>query len=204
MRMDRKRTLDSYRARAGEFRLVDVPPLSYLMVDGEGDPNTAESYADALAAVYPVAYALKFAVRARIGDDYVVMPLEALWWADDMTAFTTARDKRRWRWTVMILVPDAVTPSMVEEAILSVRHRRNPVRIGDVRCETLEEGRCLQTLHVGPYDGEADTLAELHDRVLPDAGLRPTGRHHEIYLSDARRTAPSRLRTILRQPVGPL
>ena len=189
MKTDLKKALDSYRAKVGEFRLLDLPPRRYLMVDGHGDPNTAPAYADALAAIYPVAYRLKFAAKAA-GHDYVVPPLEALWWADDPSAFTSRRDKSRWQWTVMLLVPDWVDDEAVAAALA------DPVRV-----ETLAEGRCVQTLHVGSYDDEGPVLAELHDRFIPGAGLAMTGRHHEIYLSDARRTAPERLRTILRQPV---
>lgn len=189
MKTDLKKALDSYRAKVGEFRLLDLPPRRYLMVDGHGDPNTAPAYADALAAIYPVAYRLKFAAKAA-GHDYVVPPLEALWWADDPSAFTSRRDKSRWQWTVMLLVPDWVDDEAVAAALA------DPVRV-----ETLAEGRCVQTLHVGSYDDEGPVLAELHDRFIPGAGLAMTGRHHEIYLNDARRTAPERLRTILRQPV---
>lgn len=189
MKTDLKKALDSYRAKVGEFRLLDLPPRRYLMVDGHGDPNTAPAYADALAAIYPVAYRLKFAAKAA-GHDYVVPPLEALWWADDPSAFTSRRDKSRWQWTVMLLVPDWVDDEDVVAALA------DPVRV-----ETLAEGRCVQTLHVGSYDDEGPVLAELHDRFIPGAGLAMTGRHHEIYLNDARRTAPERLRTILRQPV---
>lgn len=205
MKVDVKKSLDSYRARRGEYRFLDVPPLSYLMVDGHGDPNTSAAYADALAAVYPVAYTLKFASKQELSRDYVVPPLEALWWAEDMTSFTSARDKSRWSWTVMILVPEWLRSAQVAGAIEAVRAKRaSPVALDLVRLETLEEGRCVQTLHVGPYDDEAPVLAELHDVVVPEAGLRMTGKHHEIYLSDPRRVEPARLRTILRQPVAPV
>ena len=202
VKVDLKKSLDAYRARRGEFRVVDVPTMRYLMVDGRGDPNTSRAYADALAALYPVAYALKFASRRQLGRDYVVPPLEALWWADDMAAFTTARDKSRWRWTTMILTPDWIGADLVAEALAAVGAKRDrPASLGQVRLEAVEEGRCVQTLHIGSYEDEADVLAEMHDRFIPEAGLRMTGKHHEIYLSDARRVAPERLRTILRQPV---
>jgi hypothetical protein len=201
VKVDVKASLDCYRARSGEFRVVDVPPLQYLMVDGHGDPNTSKDYADALAALYPVAYTLKFTSKRELGRDYVVPPLEALWWAEDPAAFTSARDKSRWSWTVMILAPDWVRAPMVADAVSTVAAKHSPTSLGQVRLESLEEGRCVQTLHIGPYDDEAAVLAELHDRVIPEAGLRMTGKHHEIYLSDARRVEPARLRTILRQPV---
>ena len=171
------------------------------MVDGHGDPNTAREYADALAALYPVAYKLKFASKQELGRDYVVMPLEALWWASDMAAFTSARDKSKWDWTAMIMVPDWITEPMFDAAVAQVAQKGRPTSLDKVRLETLHEGRCVQTLHLGPYDDEAEVLATMHGEFIPRAGLRMTGRHHEIYLSDPRRVAPARLRTILRQPV---
>ncbi|NPC95430.1 GyrI-like domain-containing protein [Nocardioides sp. zg-DK7169] len=202
MRTDFKRTLDAYRARVGELRLVEVPPMQYLMVDGHGDPNTAGEYADAIAALFPVAYAVRAASRGELDRDYVVPPLEALWWAADMALFTSGRDKSQWDWTAMIMTPDWITPDLVAAAVTraAAKDGASPA-LDRLRLETLEEGRCVQTLHVGPYDAEAAVLAEIHERFIPDAGLRMRGRHHEIYLSDARRVEPSRLRTILRQPV---
>lgn len=202
VKTDFKRTLDSYRARHGEFRIVDVPALQYLMVDGRGDPNTAQEYADAISSLYPVAYKLKFASKQDLGQDYVVMPLEALWWAPDMAAFTTTRDKSQWHWTPMIMVPDWITIDMFDDAVAKVAQKSSPASLDKVRLETFHEGRCVQTLHIGSYDDEAEVLAELHHDFIPKSGLRVTGNHHEIYLSDARRVEASKLRTILRQPVG--
>lgn len=197
---DLKKTLDGFRARRGEFRVLELPPLPYLMVDGHGDPNTAPAYADALAALYPVAYKLKFASKTE-GRDYVVPPLEALWWAEDMDVFTQARDKSRWDWTVMVMTPDWITAQMVEQAVATVAAKGRPASLDKVRWETLAEGTCVQTLHVGPYDAEGPVLEEMHERFIPDRSMRLTGKHHEIYLSDPRRVAPGKLRTILRQPV---
>lgn len=201
MSLDRKAELDCYRARKGEFRVVDVPSLTYLAVDGRGDPNTSPAYAEALGALYPVAYALRFAGKA-LGHDEVVMPLEALWWSDDMATFTTSRDKRRWSWTAMILAPTWVDDAALADAVAAVTRKKDrPVGLERVTLRTLHEGPCMQTLHVGPYDDEGPVLARMHDHEIPAAGLRMTGHHHEIYLGDPRRTAPERLRTILRQPV---
>ena len=187
--------LDSFRARVGEFRVLEVPPLRYLALDGHGDPNT-EPYRRALETIYPVAYKLKFASKAA-GRDYGVPPLEALWSADDPATFTTVRDKSRWDWTVLSMVPDWTTAADVEAAVAaSTGPRRDEVRL-----LTLDEGLCVQTLHVGPYDAEGPTLARMHDEFIPAERLAMTGRHHELYLSDARRTAPEKLHTILRQPV---
>lgn len=201
MKVDFKKSLDSYQARHHEFRVLDVPSLHYLTVDGHGDPNTASEYADALAALYPVAYAIKFASKLELGRDYVVPPLEALWWASDMDLFTSARDKSRWDWTAMLMVPDWITSEMVDDAIAKTAAKKPSASLDRVRLTRLDEGRCVQTLHIGPYDDEAEVLAELHHDVIPNAGLTMTGKHHEIYLSDARRVAPAKLRTILRQPV---
>lgn len=203
MKVDLKRELADHRGRVGRIDVVDLPPRRYLMVDGHGDPNTAPAYADALAALYPVAYRLKAAARSELGRDHVVPPLEALWSADDLAAFTTARDKSRWDWTAMLLVPDWVPTDLVRSAVAEVgTAKRPPTALHLLRCEELAEGRCVQTLHVGPYDEEGPVLERLH-RYATDHALALTGRHHEIYLGDPRRTAPQRLRTLLRQPVVP-
>ncbi|WP_265522116.1 GyrI-like domain-containing protein [Oerskovia flava] len=199
--IDFKKTFDPYRARRGQFRVVDVPDLRYLMVDGHGDPNTSVAFADALAALYPVAYTLKFASRRELDRDYVVPPLEGLWWAADMDAFTTARDKSQWDWTVMLMVPDWIDADRVTSAVEQVRTKRAPARLDDVRLEALSEGRCVQTLHVGTFEDEGPVLERLHREIIPGQGLAPTGTHHEIYLSDLRKVAPEKQRTILRQPV---
>jgi hypothetical protein len=201
MKADFKKTLDSYRAAYQKFRVVDVPPLQYLSIDGHGDPNTGADYAAAIATLYPVAYKLKFSSKRDLGKDYVVMPLEALWWAHDMDVFTTRRDKSTWDWTLMIMVPGWITGDMFDTALARVPPGNSPTSLDRVRLETLEEGRCVQTLHIGPYDDEAEILARMHHDFIPAAGLRMTGKHHEIYLSDIRRVEPARLRTILRQPV---
>ena len=176
--------------------------MRYLMVDGHGDPNTSPAYTEAVEALYPVAYALKFASKRELGRDYVVPPLEGLWWADDMDSFTTSRDKSRWDWTMMIMVPDGIDRSMFERVVAQVAAKSGPARLGDIRLDSLSEGRCVQTLHIGSFDDEADVLARMHDEFIPDHGLRMAGTHHEIYLSDFRRVAPEKRRTILRQPVS--
>jgi hypothetical protein len=203
-KVDLKKSLDSYRATRGRFRLVDVPELQYLMVDGHGDPNSSPAFAAALETLYPVAYAVKFASKRELGRDYVVPPLEGLWWADDMESFTAARDKSRWDWTLMLMVPDWVDGDLVASVQAQVGAKARPPRLDDLRFETLSEGRCVQTLHVGSFDDEADLLARMHHRFIPDSGLRMVGTHHEVYLSDTRRVAPEKQRTILRQPVAPV
>ncbi|CAL9342714.1 hypothetical protein SUDANB121_00313 [Nocardiopsis dassonvillei] len=197
---DFKRTLDCYRAERGRFRVLDVPELRYLMIDGHGDPN-GSAFAAAVGALYPVAYRLKFASRRELGRDYVVMPLEGLWWSDDMDVFTVARDKSRWDWTLMIMVPEWTGADMFAAAVEAAGAKNPPERLGDVRLQALAEGRCVQTLHVGPFDEEGPLLERMHRGFIPEQGLRPGGRHHEVYLSDLRRAAPERLRTLLRQPV---
>ena len=190
---------DLYTGRAGRFTLVDVPRLQYLQVDGHGDPNTSPDYRDAVSALYAAAYAVRAAARAALGRVHVVGPLEGLWSADDLQVFRT-RDKAAWDWTLMVVQPDWITAELVQAA-LAAGHSRPGVQ--RVRFAPVEEGRCVQVLHVGAYDDEGPLLEQLHASWLPAHGLVPTGRHHEVYLSDPRRTAPDRLRTLLRQPVGP-
>jgi hypothetical protein len=198
---DFKKELDAYRATLREFRIVEIPDLRYLMIDGRGDPNTSPAFTHAAEALYPVAYKLKFASKRQLGRDYVVMPLEGLWWAEDMDVFTTSRDKSRWNWTLMIMVPDWIDHDLYATAVQQAGAENGPARLDEVRLEVLSEGRCVQTLHIGSYDDEAALLARMHREFIPAHGLTMVGRHHEIYLSDARGVAPDKLRTILRQPV---
>ncbi|WP_315093069.1 GyrI-like domain-containing protein [uncultured Cellulomonas sp.] len=201
-KIDLTKALDSYAARRGTFRVVDVPPMRYLMIDGHGDPNSSPEFSDAVAALFPVAYTLKFASKKELGRDYVVPPLEGLWWAQDMDAFTAARDKSQWDWTLLLLVPEWIDADRVAAAVEAVRAKSAPARLDEIRLEVLAEGRCVQTLHVGSFEDEGPVLDRMHHEVIPSEGLRMSGTHHEIYLSDLRRAAPDRLRTILRQPVA--
>ncbi|MET0245720.1 MAG: GyrI-like domain-containing protein [Sphingomonas sp.] len=202
-KLDLKKQLRALFAPSSrDFSDIDVPILTFVKVDGEGDPNTAPAYRTAIEWLYGVSYAMKFAAKARLGRDYVVPPLEALWWSDDPGSFVR-REKDRWRWTVMIMAPDFVTPAMFEDAAAKTSRKRAD-RPSTLRFEPLAEGRALQILHIGSYDDEGPTLSRLHEEVMPALGVTFAGPHHEIYLSDPRRTDPARLRTILRQPVRAL
>lgn len=176
--------------------------MRYVMIDGHGDPNTSPAFAEAVRAIYPVAYKLKFASKRDLGRDYVVMPLEGLWWADDVDSFTASRDKSRWDWTLMIMTPDWIDHQMFDAAVQQTGATDRPARLGEIRLERLSEERCVQTLHVGSFDDEASMLARMHHEFIPGNGLRMVGKHHEVYLSDFRKVAPEKRRTILRQPVG--
>ena len=200
---DLKRDIASYSVKHGRFDIVTVPPLQYLAIDGADDPNTSDAYREALEALYPLAYATKFLSKRELDRDYVVMPLEAQWWADDMDSFTSQRDKSQWSWTLLNLLPDWITPEHLATARSTVESKGAPSALSSVRLLTLDEGLCAQTLHIGSYDDEAPVLAELHDDFIPGHGMRMSGLHHEIYLSDPRRVAPEKLRTILRQPIAP-
>ena len=190
-----------YMPSAQAFSLVDVPPMRYLMVDGSGNPNTAHSHREAIEALYAVAYALKFASKNEMDKDYVVPPLEGLWWADDMAAYTRG-NKDAWHWTMMIMQPDWITPASIAAAIRKVGLKKSLPALPLLRDAVLDEGRSVQIMHIGPYDDEAPTLARLHDEYLPQNGLVPNGKHHEIYIGDRRKAAPDKLKTVLRQPVA--
>jgi hypothetical protein len=201
-KVDFKKTIDAYHARKGRFDVIEVPELSYLMIDGHGDPNTSLEFTTAVEALYPLAYTLKFTSKRDLDRDYAVMPLEGLWWADDHAAFTTARDKSQWHWTLMIMQPDWIDHETVADAAATASAKRPAARISEVRFGSYAEGLCVQTLHVGAFDDEAPVLAEMHDVFIPRGRLQMTGKHHEIYFSDPRKGVPERRRTILRQPVA--
>ena len=189
-----------YFSSPKEFIEVQVPKMNFLMIDGKGDPNTSADYKEAIEALYAVAYKLKFMSKKEREKDYVVPPLEGLWWAQDMNVFT-GNDKESWEWTMMIMQPDWITIDMFDEACTYVEKSKNPPALKKIRFDSLDEGLSLQILHIGPYDNEASTLAKLHNEFIPQNGYIENGKHHEIYLNDPRKVSPEKLKTILRQPV---
>lgn len=198
-KIDHKKTLKHLYNPPTSFALVDVAPMPFLKIDGSGDPNTADTYAQAVEALYALSYALKFAVRKATGVDYAVMPLEGLWWADDYEDFI-ARRKHLWHWTMMILQPEPLPDGLLDATRAEVARKKAPPALERVRYETFAEGPAVQVMHVGSYDDEAPTIAAMH-QYIRDNGYTETGHHHEIYLNDPRKTAPERLKTVLRQPV---
>lgn len=199
-KIDLKKRLAPLYAAKQSPSLVDVPPLSRLALDGAGDPNGSQDFHQVCEALFSLAYALKFMVKkGPLAMDYGVLPLEGLWWAADMNAFTLDR-KDQWLWTLLVVQPEWITSDMVEEARREVSRKKKLPRIGEVRFETVAEGPCAQLLHTGPFDQEGPSVARLH-AFIEDQGLSPRGRHHEIYLSDTRRADPAKWKTIIRQPV---
>ena len=198
VKTDFRKSLKNLYAPGKEFALVEVPKMQFVKFDGKGDPNTAASYREGLQWVYSVSYALKFGAK-KLGNDYVVPPLESLWFADDMSAFVTgARDE--WRWTQMIMAPDWINAKMFAAA-LAEASKKLGAPPPSLRFEAFDEGLSAQILFIGPYADEAPVIAQLHKEYLPENGLTENGLHHEIYLSDPRKTAPAKLKTIIRQPV---
>ncbi|GAA1059943.1 GyrI-like domain-containing protein [Agromyces bracchium] len=190
-----------YAPSSKDFVLVEVPPMQYLAVDGHGDPNTTPAYAEAVEALFGVAYAVKFASKKGLGRDFTVAPLEGLWWADDPSAFA-ANDRAAWNWTMLIAQPDWIDEAAVAAGVEATRAKgRGSPSLDALRLMRLTEGMSAQILHLGPFADEAPTLARLHHEWMPKHGLTFNGPHHEVYLSDPRRTAPEKLRTVLRQPV---
>ena len=201
MKVDFKKELkELYNPKAGVFSLVKVPKLQYLMVDGQGDPNEVVQYQEAVQALFSVSYNLKFHSKNELGKDYVVPPLEGLWWSDNFDDFR-ARRKNKWSWTLMIMVPDWLGKKEFKEAVSTVRSTKPDIKVERLRLESLNEGLSVQILHIGSYDDETPTLVKLHDEWLPANGLKETLKHHEIYIGDPRKTPAAKLRTVLRQPV---
>lgn len=188
-----------YNPSAREVSVVDVPPMNFLMINGAGDPNTSQEYQQAMEALFPLSYALKFRVKKRTGVDYAVMPLEGLWWTDDQSQFSMS-NKTIWRWTAMIMQPEYVAAEMVAETLEEVRKKKGFPALERVRFEAYHEGLSAQIMHIGPYAAEEPTIAKLHS-FIRENGYEPRGKHHEIYLGDPRRVAPEKLKTILRQPI---
>jgi hypothetical protein len=178
---------------------VDVPLMNFLMIDGKGDPNTSQEYAEALEALHSVSYAIKFTVKRTEGVDYAVMPLEGLWWTDEMREFSV-EDKGQWKWTAIIMQPERyVSKGLFEELRSDVERKKGLPAAARMRFEGFREGLSAQVMHLGPFSEEGPTIERIHWHIEERGGLR-RGQHHEIYLSDFRRTKPERLKTIIRQP----
>lgn len=198
-KIDFKKTLkDLYLPASNEFALIDVPTMQFVMVDGKGEP-AGEVYIEALQWLYAISYPIKFSSKVDLGRDYTVPPLEGLWWADDMSAFIRD-DRESWKWTLMIMQPEWITNDMFDAGLVKARDKLGTPP-ETLRFEPFSEGLSVQILHIGSYAEEAPTIARLHRDFLPDNGLVENGHHHEIYISDPRRTSPEKLRTVLRQPV---
>ena len=189
-----------YSPSAKQPSLVDVPEMNFLMIDGSGDPNTCQEYQEAIPALYAASFTGKFAVKKARGIDYVVPPLEGLWWAEDMAQFGTA-DKDSWLWTAMIMQPEWVTPALVADVITQLQAKKDLPALAKMRLESYAEGLSAQIMYVGPYSEEGPTIEKLH-QFIADSGHELRGKHHEIYLSDPRRTQPEKLKTVIRQPVA--
>jgi hypothetical protein len=200
-KIDLKKDFKSlYQPSAKQVVEVDVPAFKFLMIDGEGDPNTAPSYAQAIEALFAVSYTTKFMLKKGPQQiDYAVMPLEGLWWADDMSAFVTG-DKAQWKWTMMLMQPSFVPDELIHAAMFEAKKKKELPGMARLRLEAFAEGHCAQVLHIGPFTEEGPTIERLHTYV--DARGRRTGKHHEIYLSDIRRADPKKWKTVLRQPMA--
>jgi len=201
-KLDLKKVLKHlYKPSAKEPQIVDIPGMNFLMMDGSGNPNTNPVYQEVVETLYGVSYALKFMSKKTLEKDYVVMPLEGLWWGTPMGqhVFTEA-DKDKFQWTLMIHQPDFITMEMVEKAREDVERKKGLKNLGQMRFEAFVEGLSVQFLYFGSYDDEGPTIISMHQFAF-DQGYSLRGVHHEIYLSDPRRTAPEKLKTVLRHPI---
>ncbi|MFX0166512.1 MAG: GyrI-like domain-containing protein, partial [Candidatus Hodarchaeota archaeon] len=198
----KKTQKELYQPDAKEPVVIEVPEMQFLMIDGMGSPGDSQEYQDALAVLYPVAFRTKFLSKSK-GKDYVVPPLEGLWWADDMNDFIEG-NRDRWKWTMMIRQPDWITPDMINEAIAIVKEKKPELSklLPKLRLEKYKEGKAAQIMHIGPYSEEGPTVQKVHDLIQKEGGKFDglKTKHHEIYLSDPRKANPATMKTVIRQP----
>jgi len=189
-----------YNTSHKEPEIINIPKMNFLMCDGEGNPGTSEEFKDAVEALFGVSYAAKFMIkRGNLAIDYGVMPLEGLWWVDDMSKFSIEK-KDDWKWTIMIMQPEIVTKDHISEAIEKTKEKKDLPAIGKLRFEPFSEGKCAQIMHIGPFSEEGPTIKILHEFIIENKSeLRD--KHHEIYLSDIRKADPKKWKTIIRQPM---
>jgi hypothetical protein len=199
-KLDLKKSLKYlYEPSSKEFSVVDVPELNFLMIDGQGNPNTSPDYVASLQALYSAAYTLKFMIKKELAIDYPVMASEGLWWTDDMRDFSTTR-KDDWKWTMMIMQPEIVTRQLFDRAVAVALEKKGQPALTRLRLERFHEGLSTQILFFGLYSDEGPTISRLHQSIEQSGHVR-FGKHHEIYLGDPRRVAPEKLRTVIRQPM---
>jgi len=202
MKVDlRKELKHLYAPSAKEVLAVNVPKMNFLMIYGMGDPNTSQEYKDAVEALFSLSYAIKFMIKKEKSIDYAVMPLEGLWWVDDMTRFSV-ENKNEWKWTSMIMQPEYVTKEIVNEALDETRKKKNLPALSKIRFEAFSEGPSAQIMHIGPFSAEGPTIEKIRN-FIKKQGYKLSGKHHEIYLSDPRKSAPEKMKNVLRQPMSP-
>ncbi|MFC2038802.1 GyrI-like domain-containing protein [Chloroflexota bacterium] len=193
-----------YNPSAKEITIADVPPMNFVMIDGTGDPNSSLEYQEAIEALYSISYSLKFTVRKEREIDYGVMPLEGLWWTDDMSLFSTD-NKDIWKWTAMIMQPEYVTGELFGDAVKQVEKKKDLASLSKARFQSFHEGRAAQIMFIGPFSEEGPAIEKIHKSIEEQGGTFDglVQKHHEVYLNDFRRTAPEKLKTVIRQPFNP-
>ena len=195
----KKELKDLYNPSKKQITIVEVPKMNFLMIDGSGDPNTSQTYKDAIEALFSLSYTIKFMIKKTNAVDYSVMPLEGLWWVDDMSKFSVT-SKNEWKWTAMIMQPQYITENIVAKAVEELKKKKNLPSLSKIRFEGFHEGTSAQIMYIGAYADEGPTVMQIHEFININQGTLE-GKHHEIYLSDPRRAAPEKLKTIIRQPI---
>jgi hypothetical protein len=194
-----KRLKELYLPAQKQFTLVDVPEIRFAVIDGTGNPQSHEC-ADAVKWLYSIVHVVKPLVKERMGKHFVEPPLECLCWADKEKDFLEG-NKDKWKWRVMVVCIDWITQEQFADAVAKVERKRGPAP-ETLRLANLHEGKSVQIMHVGDYDGIGAICKKLYNDYLPANDLTPSGHYHEIYLNDPTRTAPSRRKIVIRQPVN--
>jgi hypothetical protein len=199
-KIDLKKELKAfYNPTAKEVTLIEVPKMNFIMIDGQGAPESPQ-FAQSIQALYPIAYTIKFDKKKAGGPDFTVMALEALWWAENMKVFMPeTADRNKWQWTVIMLLPDFITRKDFENAVAAAQKKKDNPALSKVRFESFTEGKSAQIMHIGPYSAEGPNIQKLHHKIV-EIGGKLSGKHHEIYLSDPRRVTPDKMKTVVRQP----
>jgi hypothetical protein len=200
-KIDLKKKLKAlYNPTAKEVTLIHIPKMNFIMIDGHGAPESPQ-FSLSIQALYPVAYTMKFEKNQAEGKDYGVMPLEGLFWADDMAVYLPeSADRNQWQWTMMIMQPPFITKAdFIRAKEAAVKKKKDNPLIAKIRFESYAEGRAAQIMHIGPYSAEGPNIQKLHHKIA-EIGGKLSGKHHEIYLSDPRRVTPDKMKTVLRQP----
>jgi hypothetical protein len=200
LKVDLKKKLKQYYNPKSIAEIIEIPAMQYLMIDGLGVVESKE-FQESIEALFSVSYKTKFTAKKTINFDYTVMPLEGLWWADNMDDFVNGR-KENWKWTLMIMQPDEISDKLIHNAIEETSKKKNLGALSQLRFLKYTEGNVAQIMHVGPFSEEHSNIMKIH-RLIEENNGKFDGKiqkHHEIYLSDFRKVDQSKMKIILRQP----
>lgn len=194
------RMKEMYQPTNKHFSAIEMPEMTYMAIDGEGDPD-CEAFSHAVKWLYSLVFFMRPVVKKKIGKNFVEPPLECMFWADDIEDFVSG-NKAKWRWRAMIVIIPELSPNDLFLECIDKTSEKLGAAPESLRIEQIDEGKCVQIMHIGEYSNIQKLCGKLYNEYLPENNLKPTGFYHEIYLNDPNRVSPNNRKVVIRQPVS--